>query len=384
MSAIDFTALRRSCAQALAEDGQFGDAWVRSAFEAVDRTLFAPPRFWIKAVREGGGFPLIDRDTDPEGWARTVYSPGCALVTQMDDGATAYADGAAGRFTSSLSELRVVARQLSHLGLERGHRVLHIGTGSGYDCALIAERTPADHVVTLEVDGRLAEDARRNLATAGHGGVRTVIGDGERGWPGGGPYDRVLCTASAMRVPPAWIEQTRPGGIVLTPYRGLALVRLVVAEDGRTACGPVVDAMTFMALRGQRAADAVEMREIISATLSESDKSRTDVDLSPVEHELGAEFLLHALVPGIRVAFGGQTWWFEAHDGASWAAWKPDGRVRQWGTRRLAEEAAQAVTAWQNAGAPALTDLGLTVSADGECLWVRDPEGPSWRLRAAA
>lgn len=380
MTTIDFTSLRRSCVQHLDEDGQFTDPWVRSAFEAVDRTLFAPPRFWIKAEREGGGFPLIDRDTAPEAWAHAVYSPARALVTQMDDGATAYADGAAGRFTSSLSELRVVARQLSHLGLEPGHRVLHIGTGSGYDCALLAERAPADRVVTVEVDDRLAEGARHNLAAAGYGDVRAVIGDGALGWPGGGPYDRVLCTASAMRVPSAWIGQTRPGGIVLTPYRGLALVRLVVAGDGKTACGPVVDAMTFMMLRGQRAADAVEMREIISSALPESDKSRTDADLSPVEHELGAEFLLHALVPGIRVAFGRETWWFEAHDGASWSAWKPDGRVRQWGPRRLVEEAAQAVTEWREAGAPALTDLGLTVGADGECLWAHGPEGPSWTL----
>ncbi|MGW2368396.1 methyltransferase domain-containing protein [Streptomyces sp. NPDC001667] len=383
MTGTDLTALRRDCAQTLEDDGQFADPWVRSAFEAVDRTLFVPPRFWIKAEREGGGFPLVDRATDPDAWARAVYSPGRALVTQMDDGATALVDGAAGRFTSSLSELRVVARQLSHLGLEHGHRVLHIGTGSGYDCALIAERTPADHVVTLEVDDHLAEDARRNLATAGYGGVRAVTGDGEHGWPGGGPYDRVLCTASAMRVPRAWIDQTRPGGIILTPYRGLALVRLVVADDGKTACGPVVDAMTFMVLRGQRAADAADMREIIGATLSESDKSRTDTDLSPVEHELGAEFLLHALVPGIRVVFGRDTWWFEAHDGASWAAWKRDGRVRQWGARRLLKEAAQAMAAWQESGSPALTDLGLTVGAEGECLWVRGPEGPSWRLRAA-
>ncbi|MBT2384571.1 methyltransferase domain-containing protein [Streptomyces sp. ISL-11] len=374
----DYPALRRRCAQALADDGQFTDPWVRPAIENVPREAFVPPRFWIKAKREDGGYPLIDRDTNPETWATTVYTPGRALITQMDDGATAPADGAAGRFTSSLSELRVVARQLSHLALERGHNVLHIGTGSGYDCALMAERTPADHVTTVEIDELLAADARRNLTAAGYGDVRTVCGDGEQGRPQGGPYDRVLCTASAMRVPSAWIDQTAPGGVILTPYRGLALARLVVSANGKTASGPIVDGMTFMTLRGQRGADAADMSPVINATLSDSDKTRTDVDLSPLEAELGAEFLLHALVPGMRGFFGESTWWFEAHDGASWAAWKRDGRVRQWGPRRLVDEAAQAVTTWRKAGAPALTDLGVTVGPEGERLWAHGPGGPSW------
>ncbi|WP_268830198.1 hypothetical protein [Streptomyces roseoverticillatus] len=229
----------------------------------------------------------------------------------------------------------------------------------------------------------MAGAARRNLDASGYGQVQAAVGDGELGWPEGAPYDRVLSTASAHRVPPAWIAQTAPGGIIVTPYRGLALLRLAVADDGKSASGRVVDAVTFMALRGQRGGEAPDMRAVVKAHLADAEKTRTDADLSPVRSELGAEFLLHALVPGIRIVFGETTWWFEARDGVSWAAWKPDGRVRQWGPRRLVDEAVLAVSAWRDAGAPALSAFGVTVGGDGECVWAHGPEGPSWPVRAA-
>ncbi|MBP2400787.1 hypothetical protein [Streptomyces syringium] len=113
------------------------------------------------------------------------------------------------------------------------------------------------------------------------------------------------------------------GGLIVTPYRGLALLRLVAADDGRTASGPVVDAMSFMVLRGQREADAVDMRPVINSTLAEAEKVRTDTDLTPLESDHGAEFLFHVLVPTTRISFGEKTWWFEAQDDSAWAAWKP-------------------------------------------------------------
>ncbi|GGX90000.1 methyltransferase domain-containing protein [Streptomyces hiroshimensis] len=378
MTGPDYTALRRRCADALQAEDQFGAPWVREVFEKVERERFAPARIRVSDPGGNGGQEVIDYATDARAWANAVYAPDRSLITQLDDGATLLEPGAPGRFTSSLSAPRVVVRQLCHLDLRPRHRVLHIGTGSGYDSALIAERTGARNLFTLEVDDRLAATARRNLDTAGYPDVQAVAGDGEQGWPAGAPYDRVLCTASANRVPRAWIEQTRPGGVILTPYRGLALPRLVVADDGKTASGPIVDAMSFMVLRGQRGTEAADLRPVVKATLSESERVRTDADLSPVKTELGAEFLYHVLVPGTRLVFGEETWWLEARDGSSWAAWKPDGRGRQWGTRRLLTEAAEALTAWKAAGAPGLTALGLTVDAGGDRVWAHEPDGPSW------
>ncbi|MET9416735.1 methyltransferase domain-containing protein [Streptomyces klenkii] len=349
----------------------------------MDRTRFVPGRVWLPEPRGDGLFPVLDREQDPEAWEAAVYALRRPLITQMDDHRTPAEGPARGRFTSSISALLVVAAQLAHLDLHPGHTVLHIGTGTGYDSALMAERTRAHRILTIETDRQLAGAARRNLDASGYGQVRAAVGDGELGWPEGAPYDRVLSTASALHVPPAWIAQTAPGGIIVTPYRGLALLRLVVADDGKSASGRVVDAVSFMALRGQRGGEAPDMRAVVKAHLADAERTRTDVDLSPVRSELGAEFLLHALVPGIRVVFGATTWWFEARDGASWAAWKPDGRVRQWGPRRLVDEAVLAVSEWRGAGAPALTGLGVTVGADGERVWAHGPEGPSWPVRGA-
>ncbi|WKU44696.1 methyltransferase domain-containing protein [Streptomyces sp. VNUA116] len=370
---------RQACADALAEHGP---PWLARAFLAVDRTRFVPARVWLPEPGGDGLFPVLDREQDPEAWQAAVYALRRPLITQMDDHRTPAEGPARGRFTSSISALRVVAAQLAHLDLHPGHTVLHIGTGTGYDSALMAERTRARSIITIETDRQLAGTARRNLDASGYSQVQAVVGDGELGRPEGAPYDRVLSTASAMRVPSAWIAQTAPGGIIVTPYRGLALLRLVVADDGKSASGRVVDAVTFMALRGQRGGEAPDMRAVVKGHLADAERTRTDADLSPVRSEPGAEFLLHALVPGIRIVFGGTTWWFEARDGASWAAWKPDGRVRQWGPRRLVDEAVVAVTAWRDAGAPALTDLGVTVGADGERVWAHGPEGPSWCVRA--
>lgn len=366
----DFTALRRACARALYESGQFGAPWVREAFEAVPREAFTPFTMRISAP----GYPVVNRADDPSAWARAVYDHDRALITQTDDGE---GNGTPNRLSSSLSSLRVVARQLSHLDLLPGQKVLHIGTGTGYDSALLAERTGAHNVVTVEVDTRLSATARRSLTAAGYGRVRTATADGVQGWAPGAPYDRILSTASALHVPPAWIEQTAPGGLILTPYRGLALIRLTVTDDGRTASGPVVDEMSFMPLRSQRTLDLADIGPVVDATLPRAEKVRTDIDFSPLE-TLGAEFVFHVLVPDAGIKFGTDTWWFQSRDGSSWAAWKKDGRGRQWGPRRLLDEAGAAVTRWHEAGGPALTELGVTAGSEGERVWVRRDNGLSW------
>ncbi|MEU2510475.1 protein-L-isoaspartate(D-aspartate) O-methyltransferase [Streptomyces syringium] len=376
-TACDYTMLRRNCAEALAADQQFGAPWIREAFERVPREVFAPPRAWLSTRGEDGAYPFINRATDPEAWARAVYTHDRALITQINDGNTPGGQAAGGRLSSSLSSLRVVVRQLSHLDPQPGRRGLHIGTGSGYDSALLAERVGARNVITVEVDHRLAAGARRALDTAGYGDVQTVVGDGEHGWSHGAPYAWLLSTASAMRTPWAWIQQMAPGGVIVTPYRGLALVRLVVADDGESASGPIVDAMAFMPLRGQRGRDVVDIRPVIDATMPRAEKLSTTTDLSVLGEILGAELLFHILVHDAHVRFG-ETWWFQSRDASSWAAWKPTGHGRQWGPRRLLDEAEAAVTAWREAGEPDLTDLGVTVRPDEDRLWAGRGDGPSW------
>jgi protein-L-isoaspartate(D-aspartate) O-methyltransferase len=94
-------------------------------------------------------------------------------------------------------------------------RVLEIGTGTGYNAALLAHRLGSAAVTSVEIDPDLAEQARRALTTSGYLlGVTTA--DGARGYPPHAPYDRIMSTAAVHQVPYPWIAQTRPGGKILT------------------------------------------------------------------------------------------------------------------------------------------------------------------------
>lgn len=133
--------------------------------------------------------------------------------------------------------------------------MLEIGTGTGWDAALLAHRLGAEQITTIEIDPDVAAHARKALSDAGYGGVTTVVGDGALGYPPDAPYDRLTATVACTQLPYAWVAQTRPGGRIVAPswaldYYGM-LLALTVAEDG-TAAGHFVDDVSFMVLRDQR------------------------------------------------------------------------------------------------------------------------------------
>jgi protein-L-isoaspartate O-methyltransferase len=90
-------------------------------------------------------------------------------------------------------------------------RVLEIGTGTGYNAALLAHRLSAENIVSVEVDPAVAEHARRVLAAAGFGALTVVSADGAEGYLPRAPYDRVSSTVATAEVPYAWVAQTCPG-----------------------------------------------------------------------------------------------------------------------------------------------------------------------------
>ncbi len=124
---------------------------------------------------------------------------------------------------------------LDMLDLHAGHRVLEIGTGTGWNAALLAHRLGAGRVVSVEVDPVLAARAEACLRGVGLD-ARVVRGDGAEGCADGGLYDRVIATCSVRAVPPAWIAQTRPGGVILVPWESpwlcYGLLRLTVDGYG--------------------------------------------------------------------------------------------------------------------------------------------------------
>ncbi|MGH9363520.1 MAG: protein-L-isoaspartate(D-aspartate) O-methyltransferase [Thermoanaerobaculia bacterium] len=115
----------------------------------------------------------------------------------------------------TISQPYVVALMTSLLDLGPGDRVLEIGTGSGYQAAVLARL--AGEVYTIEIVPELGERARRTLAELGYANVQVRIGDGYRGWPEAAPFDAILLTAAPTEVPPPLLGQLKMGGKMVLP-----------------------------------------------------------------------------------------------------------------------------------------------------------------------
>jgi protein-L-isoaspartate(D-aspartate) O-methyltransferase len=134
----------------------------------------------------------------------------------------------------TISQPYVVAYMTEQLAVQPEHRVLEVGTGSGYQAAVLSRL--AREVVTIERYRTLAEQARGRLATLGYGNVEVVVGDGLAGSPVRAPFDRIIVTAAAESVPEALVEQLAEGGVMvlpLGPHGGAQdLVKLTKTGEG--------------------------------------------------------------------------------------------------------------------------------------------------------
>jgi protein-L-isoaspartate(D-aspartate) O-methyltransferase len=128
----------------------------------------------------------------------------------------------------TISQPSVVAAMTRALNVQPAHHLLEIGTGSGYQAAILAELGAS--VVTIERNHYLAAEAQRVLAYLGYGNVEVVEGDGTLGWPARAPYDRILVAAAAPGVPPALLDQLSPGGRLVIPVGGRRDQQLIVVE----------------------------------------------------------------------------------------------------------------------------------------------------------
>jgi protein-L-isoaspartate O-methyltransferase len=345
---------------------QLPGGW-RAAYDAHPRHLFLPDRVWA-----GIDEPL-DRATNPDRWLAYAYSDD-SVITQLHDGAKSSEHGYP--ISSSCSMPAVVFTMLGHLDPQPGQRILEIGTGTGWTTALLAHQLGDGQVVSVEVDPVVADTARHNLTQAGRTPL-VVTSDGADGYPPGAPYDRVIATCSVHTVPYSWVTQTRPGGVILTPwgsaFENSALLRLTVERSG-AGVGSVVDWATFMRLRAQRPVIPAEPDDF--GTIA--DHGYTNVDLADLlgEH---ARFGIGLRVPDCRLSWDlGEdgylsTLWLLAPD--SWAC-VHDNTVRQAGTRQLFDEVISAYSWWQQAGQPHRDRYGVTVTAEGQWVWLDDPARP--------
>jgi protein-L-isoaspartate(D-aspartate) O-methyltransferase len=130
-------------------------------------------------------------------------------------------------FGQTISQPYIVGFMLAALKLEPTHRVLEIGTGSGYQTALLAELV--ESVYSLDVVQELADGARRLLDSLGYRNVIVRVADGHAGWPEHAPYDRIVGAAAPEGIPPALVEQLTDGGIIALPV-GVSNQELVVSR----------------------------------------------------------------------------------------------------------------------------------------------------------
>ncbi|MEO3802356.1 methyltransferase domain-containing protein [Nonomuraea sp. B1E8] len=356
---------------------------VKQAVRAVPRHLFIPDVGLISPRKTGTAF-LIDRDADPTTWWDIVYSD-TSIVTQLDDGDTDLSE-MAGDYTSSASAPSTVADLLNLLEPCPGHRVLDIGTGTGWTAALLSHLV-GDHgeVTTVEVDSAVAGQAAKNLAAAG-AKPHLVVGDGAAGCPQRAPFDRIHVTCGVRTVPYAWVEQSRPGAVMVMPYcPGFGTnhaLRLVTMPDG-TAIGRFPGFASYMLMRSQRGTPDRPPR-------GPEDKHHltTRIDPRTIAHApVGADLAISALT-GLTSNGSGEPdedgdlyrlWVSDPADPYSWAAadWRPDTaryKLYQVGERALWDEVVDAYFRWVSWGEPGRDRFGMTVTPEEQRLWLDSPD----------
>jgi protein-L-isoaspartate(D-aspartate) O-methyltransferase len=224
LTSFEDEALRRHAAlvEGLERDGLLRDQAIAAAFRAVPRHYFLP------------GHAL-----------EQVYADQAVAIKREGD-----------EWVSSSSQPAMMAIMLAQLGLAPGQRVLEVGAGTGYNAALIAHIVGASgRVVSLDIDPTIVADARRQLDAAGYSAVEVRQGDGALGAPDAAPFDRIIVTAGAWDLLPAWREQLAAGGRIVAPLTVLPGQMLSLGLERR---GEVWEALSarpcgFVLLRGAEA-----------------------------------------------------------------------------------------------------------------------------------
>lgn len=328
------------------------------------------------------GYLTVDREQDPRAWAHWADED-VPIVTQWDDGRHTGRDPGE-MATSSASQPALVAHMLTDLDVCPGQRILDVGAGTGWTTGLLSRRACAGHVVGVEVDPGIADAASARLRDAGMEAL-VVTGDGDKGWPAGAPYDRVQATFAVREVPLAWVEQTRPGGLIVAPWgtrwtNTAAVVPLRTTGDA-TALGWFTRPVEFMLDRGQRGTWPVYEEYLPGkdwpADTRESTTTLQRNDLADAAFFVGLR--VPAAVHTSTVNDDGSTTLIVyGLTDRSWATvfygdGSKDVTVYQGGPRDLWREVEAAYRWWQKLGEPDLTRFGLTVTHYGQHVFMDTP-----------
>ncbi|MEU3020483.1 methyltransferase domain-containing protein [Nocardiopsis sp. NPDC007018] len=395
------TARERNSAliEAIIADGTLTDAALVEAFRAVPRHLFIPER---GALTPGGD--ALDAAGNPDRWLAAVYTDN-AIVTRVE-GAPVPRQRGGDRdpATSCSSAPTVLARMLEMAGLANGQRVLEVGTGTGWNTALLAHRLGDAAVTSVEIDERLLLAARSALREA-RLAPDTRLADGVDGCAEAAPFDRIISTCGVRGVPAAWLDQLAEGGLIVCPWgllesagvlMSLAAVEAVGgrgdasagntggsgASDGLRAVGRFRGGVGFVPLRTP-GSDAPPVQDCGQ----QPDEYRL-IQADPIAPMLAfsSAFAVSVMVPGWRmrrrwIGTGSGLWLCDGR-GGSWVRIYPYGAswmVEQGGPRSIWDEVEEALALWSRLGEPAPDRFGLAVDTDGgHRVWLDAPDGRSW------
>lgn len=374
----DWNTRAETLANALKERGDLcSEAW-HAAVASVPRHVLVP-----RTYQQDGTGRWREVDTRSQEGLDLVYSPE-TLVTALED------RNGVQHAVSSSTKPDLMVRMLELLAIEGTHRVLEIGTGTGYNAALLAHRLGDDHVFSIDVDAGLVDVARERLAEFGCRPTLAAV-DGEHGLPAHAPYDRILATCSVPSVPWEWAEQLVEDGRVLVDLKlGTGAGNLVHLRrmpdrlEGRFTARWAA----FMAMR--HTADRVPRTQPRAA---DHDERTTDAPAEPWWSHRVVWFLAQfALPPGVTYGMRldpdtrrPTAATLSSQDG-SWAEislGKTDGvrKVAEAGPTALWAAVEQAYGLWHDLGEPDWTRLGLTVTPAAQHVWLDEPDGEhKWTL----
>jgi SAM-dependent methyltransferase len=258
------------------------------------------------------------------------------------------------------------------------HRVLEIGTGTGYNAALLSERLSDEQVVSVDIDPRLVDDARRRLAATGYSPLLAAA-DGIDGYPAEGSYDRIIATCRLDFVPPAWLAQLQPAGSIVTPL-GAGLARINKLDADGTASGVFLpNSAYFMPLRHEPG--QAPLADFIQAAISSRGTARHYEYDTTIYRDDAARFWLDLTQPDVRTARTA-TAAIAYHPDGSWARFS-EGTVTQGGPRSLWDDVERSHRAWVVSGQPSRDRYRLAIAGEVQEVLLDDSTVPVHQLHVA-
>ncbi len=196
--------------------------------------IVAAPDVYLRDRQQMVAQQVVSRGIAPGPVTEAMLRVPRHLFVPSEHQEQAYCDSALPSLAhQTISQPYMVAVMTAALRLERHHRVLEIGTGTGYQTAILAAL--AGDIYTIERVPELAAQARKNLEWIGLSTVNFIVGDGSLGWPEAAPFDRILITAAMPRIPEPLLDQLADGGILVGPQGGASVQTLVsIARDGNS------------------------------------------------------------------------------------------------------------------------------------------------------